>query len=171
MGSNISFLKKATKAIAKSAKESLNKNKNFDNKIKSKGINSVSIDEVAKRLNIKKTKNGFFSPKDYNKMLKYAEKHSDSQKDINMFKRRLDFVNNTQFDKKHEDAIKTKEKHETPKKYESQISKANANHRITDTTKFDNEIEFEGINTVPIGTIAIRVKARKPNGEYTLIQV
>lgn len=60
MGSNISFLKKATKAIAKSAKESLNKNKNFDNKIKSKGINSVSIDEVAKRLNIKKNKKWFF---------------------------------------------------------------------------------------------------------------
>lgn len=168
MGSNISFLKKATKAVAKSAKESLNKNKNFDNKIKSKGINSVSIDEVAKRLNIKKTKNGFFSPNDYNKMLKYAKKHTNSQDDLDMFRRRIDFVNNTQFDKNMAKKVEAKEKPKQKHKQESEISKANSKHWVSDKTKFDNEIEFEGINTVPIETIAIRVKARKNKwGMYT----
>ena len=94
MESNSSFLKKANKRIQKS----LNKNYDFDEKIDLKGINSVSIDDIARRLKIKKTKDGFFSPKDYDKMLKYAKKHTNSQKDLNMFRKRIDFVNNTQFD-------------------------------------------------------------------------
>lgn len=101
-------------------------------------------------------------------MLKYAEKHSDSQKDINMFKRRIDFVNNTQFDKIMEKKVEVKEKPKQKHKQESEISKANSKHMVSNKTKFDNEIEFEGINTVPIETIAIRVKARKNKwGMYT----
>ena len=70
--------------------------RDFDNKVDYKGINSIPLREIEKRVGARKDKHGMYTHSAMQKLLKYGEEHSHSTKEYQTFAKRINVTMNQQ---------------------------------------------------------------------------